>query len=220
MKDKIIAPSLLSARFECLRETVRQMETTPAGLWHLDIMDGHFVPNLTFGPLVVEAVKNLTGIPLDVHLMIENPGSYIERYAEAGASMISVHYEAVTHLQRVLRQIKDLGVKAGVALNPHTPVRVLENVLDDMDFVLIMSVNPGFSGQQFIPQTYKKLHQLREMLIRSQAGHIKVEIDGGVSPGNIVQLSEAGVDIFVSGSGIFNTPDPVATLREMYRRLH
>ncbi len=214
-----IAPSLLSADFTRLSKAVQMAEEGGAGRLHLDVMDGHFVPNLTFGPMLVEAVSRMTDLPLDVHLMIEKPERYIDQFAKAGASYISVHYEAVTHLNRVIHQIKDLGVRAGVALNPHTPVETLKDVLYALDFVLIMSVNPGFGGQKFIPQTYPKLQGLQQLF--DATGYApEVEIDGGVGSSNIRQLSGYGVQVFVAGSAVYGSADPVQSIRDMYSLLH
>ncbi len=214
-----IAPSLLSADFTRLSMAVRIAEEGGAGRLHLDVMDGHFVPNLTFGPMLVEAVSRMTDLPLDVHLMIEKPERYIDQFAKAGASYISVHYEAVTHLNRVIHQIKDLGVRAGVALNPHTPVEVLTDVLYTLDFVLIMSVNPGFGGQKFIHQTYSKLKRMQQLF--DATGYTpEVEIDGGVGLSNIQQLSGYGVRVFVAGSAVYGSEDPVRSMRDMYSLLH
>jgi len=215
MKQKKIAPSLLSADFTNIARDIKTVEGGGAHLLHLDVMDGHFVPNLTFGPFIVHAIKRVATIPLDVHLMIENPGASIESYADAGADYITVHAEATPHLHRVIQQIKNKGKKAGVSLNPHTPLIILENILQDIDLILIMSVNPGFGGQNFIPNTIKKLLDLKTMLKANNAEHIEIEVDGGIKLENIRQISDAGCDIFVSGSGIFSESDPAFTIGEM-----
>jgi ribulose-phosphate 3-epimerase len=215
MKEKKISPSLLSADFANLERDIRMLEKGGAHLLHVDVMDGHFVPNLTIGPPVVAAIKKVSTVPLDVHLMIENPGQYIDDYAKAGAAYITVHVEATHHLHRVLQQIKAHGIKAGVSLNPHTPLSTIEYVLQDLDMVLIMSVNPGFGGQSFIPQALDKVRALKKMLQDRNLNQVEIEIDGGIKLDNIKEVSEAGVDIFVSGSGIFGAPDPAAMIQRM-----
>jgi ribulose-phosphate 3-epimerase len=217
MKKKI-SPSVLSADFSRLGEEIRALETAGADYVHLDVMDGHFVPNITIGPMVVAAARSISALPLDVHLMIENADSYIDAFADAGSSLISVHPEACPHLQRTLQFIRGRGAKAAAALNPATPLCVLDHVLDDLDMILIMTVNPGFGGQKFIPAMLDKLRRLQAML--AAAGkHIPVEVDGGIVVDNIRQVSDAGADVFVSGSGILNTPDYAATIAEMHKRL-
>lgn len=212
---KKIAPSLLSADFANLERDIKMVESAGAQLLHIDVMDGHFVPNITIGPLVVDAVKKVSTIPLDVHLMIENPGDYVDAFIDAGADYLTIHVEATTHLHRVLQKIRSRGVKAGVSLNPHTPLSAIEEVLDELDLILIMSVNPGFGGQSFIPNSLDKIFRLKEMLKAKKADHIEIEIDGGIKLDNIKTVSDAGVDIFVSGSGIFGVQDPVDTIRQM-----
>lgn len=215
MKKKI-APSILSADFSRLGSEVRAVAAAGADYIHIDVMDGHFVPNITIGPLVVEAVRKVTTLPLDVHLMIENPDSYIDAFAKAGATILSVHPEACRHLQRTLQAIRDRGVTPAVALNPATPLCVLEHILDDVEMILIMTVNPGFGGQEFIPAMLPKIKKLRAML--SKAGKkISIEVDGGIVVNNIGKVSRAGADIFVSGSGIFKTPDYKKTVSAMKR---
>ena len=182
-------------------------------------MDGHFVPNITIGPVVVSAIKRVASIPLDVHLMIENPGDYVNAFIDAGADCVTVHVEAATHLHRVLQKIKSRGVKAGVSLNPHTPLSTIEEVLNDLDLILIMSVNPGFGGQSFIPNTIQKLIRLQNLLTEKKAQNIEVEVDGGIKLDNIKEVSEAGCDIFVSGSGIFKAKDPTQIVVEMIKKL-
>jgi ribulose-phosphate 3-epimerase len=216
--QKKISPSVLSADFSRLGDEIRALETAGADYVHLDVMDGHFVPNITIGPMVVAAARSISGLPLDVHLMIENADSYIDAFADAGSALISVHPEACPHLQRTLQAIRSRGAKAAAALNPATPLCVLDHVLDDLDMILIMTVNPGFGGQKFIPAMLDKLRRLQAML--AAAGkNIPVEVDGGIVVDNIRQVSDAGADVFVSGSGILNTPDYAATIAEMRRRL-
>jgi ribulose-phosphate 3-epimerase len=209
-----LAPSILTADFGHLAEGIAAAEAGGADLFHLDVMDGHFVPNLTIGPLVVEAVDKLTGLPLDVHLMIQEPDRYIERFARAGADMISVHQEAVPHLHRTIQLIKDCGAAAGVALNPATPLSSLQEILPDLDYVLLMSVNPGFGGQRFIPSVMSKIKTLRHRIDESGA-KTKIEVDGGVGPDNIVEVREQGADILVAGSAVFDGRDPEGRARAL-----
>ncbi|OQX76652.1 MAG: ribulose-phosphate 3-epimerase [Bacteroidetes bacterium 4484_249] len=216
---KKIAPSLLSADFSNLKADIKKVESGGAHLLHIDVMDGHFVPNITIGPVVVSAIKRVASIPLDVHLMIENPGDYVNAFIDAGADCVTVHVEAATHLHRVLQKIKSRGVKAGVSLNPHTPLSTIEEVLNDLDLILIMSVNPGFGGQSFIPNTIQKLIRLQNLLTEKKAQNIEVEVDGGIKLDNIKEVSEAGCDIFVSGSGIFKAKDPTQIVVEMIKKL-
>ena len=210
----VIAPSILSADFARLGEQVREVEAGGAGLIHVDVMDGHFVPNITIGPLVAAALKPVTDLPLDCHLMIAEPDRYIDEFAKAGAEMISVHVEAATHLHRTLSRIRELGVKAGAVLNPATPLSALDEVLGDLDFVLLMSVNPGFGGQKFIPAALDKLRQARE-IIDASGREIRLEIDGGVKVDNIGEIAAAGADTFVAGSAIFGSSDYAATIAAM-----
>jgi len=219
MKQKKISPSLLSADFVNLERDIKMLEEGGAHLLHVDVMDGHFVPNITIGPPVVAAINKVASIPLDVHLMIENPGNYVDDFIKAGADYLTVHVEAAPHLHRVLQQIQAQGVKAGVSLNPHTPVSLIENVLDVLDMVLIMSVNPGFGGQSFIPQTLNKVKQVKQMLKEHGKEHIEIEIDGGVKLDNIKEVADAGVDVFVSGSGIFKADDPKDMIQQMIREI-
>jgi len=208
----LLAPSILSADFSKLGEEIRSVETAGADWIHVDVMDGHFVPNLTIGPLIVEAVKPITSLPLDCHLMVSRPQDWIEAFAKAGASIITVHAEAAPHLQRLLAAIRALGCKAGVSLNPATPVSVLEDVLNDVDLVLLMSVNPGFGGQKFIPRVLEKVKALRAM----RGNHeFLIEVDGGVGSQNIRALYDAGVDVFVAGSAVFGAKDRRKALREL-----
>jgi ribulose-phosphate 3-epimerase len=217
MKKKI-APSILSADFSRLGDEVRAVAAAGADYIHIDVMDGHFVPNITIGPLIVEAVRTVTTLPLDVHLMIEHPDAYIDAFAKAGATILSVHPEACRHLQRTLRAIRDRGVTPAVALNPATPLCVLEHVLDDVEMILIMTVNPGFGGQEFIPAMLPKIKKLRAML--NKAGKkIPIEVDGGIVVNNIRAVARAGADVFVSGSGVFKTPDYKKTISAMKQLL-
>lgn len=211
-----IAPSILSADFSRLGDEIRAIEAGGADYVHVDVMDGHFVPNITIGPLVVDAVRKVTELPLDVHLMIENPDQYIPDFAKAGADIITVHYEAVPHLHRTVQLIHSLGKKAGVSLNPATPVSSLEVILDELDLVLLMSVNPGFGGQNFIPSCLPKIEALRKEIDR-RGLNIELEIDGGVKPANIAAIASAGADVFVAGSAVFGTPDYQATIAELRR---
>ena len=210
-----IAPSILSADFGRLAEEVRAIGS--ADYDHVDVMDGHFDPNLTIGPVVIEAVKRATKLPLDVHLMIDDAERWVAAYAKAGADIIGVHVEACPHLHRTLHQIRDLGKKPCVVLNPHTPVSAIEVVLPDVDQVLIMSVNPGFGGQSFIPSALDKIRALRKMI--DQRGlTIDIEVDGGIKTDNIAEVAAAGADVFVSGSGVFGTKDYAATITELRDR--
>ncbi len=212
---KKIAPSLLSANFANLEKDIKMLEAGGADMLHLDVMDGHFVPNITIGPPVVKAVKKVANIPLDVHLMISNPDFYVDAFMDAGADYLSLHVESTPHVHRVLQKIKARGIKAGVSLNPHTPVSFLENILDDIDLILIMSVNPGFGGQSFIPGSLRKIKQVRELLALNNSEHIEIEVDGGIKQDNIKEVSDAGCDIFVSGSGIFNAKNPKEMIAKM-----
>jgi ribulose-phosphate 3-epimerase len=214
-KQKKIAPSILSADFWKLGEDIELIDNAGAHVVHVDVMDGHFVPVITIGPLIVRALKARTKMPLDVHLMIENPGSHIDDFIDAGADYLTIHYEASTHLHREIQQIKAAGVKAGVSLNPHTPLNVLEDIIHDLDLILIMSVNPGFGGQSFIPHTINKLKELKQILKDKNLEHIEVEVDGGVKLNNIAEIAEAGADILVAGSAIYKAEDPTATIKEM-----
>jgi ribulose-phosphate 3-epimerase len=216
---KKIAPSILSADFSCLGDDIRAVEAAGADYIHIDVMDGHFVPNITIGPLLVEACRRVTTLPLDVHLMIENPDTYIPQFAAAGADIIVVHAEAVHHLHRTVQLIKSLGKRAGVSLNPATPLNVLDYVLDDLDLVLLMTVNPGFGGQSFIEATLPKIHALRAMLDR-RGSEAELEVDGGVNPANIARISHAGADVFVAGSAVFGKPDYTAVINELKRLAH
>ena len=207
----IIAPSLLAADFLQLQNACTMLNESEAEWFHLDIMDGRFVPNISYGPMVVEFIRKTTTKFCDVHLMIEEPERYAEAFKKAGADGITVHYEACTHLHRNIQQIKDLGLKVGVALNPHTPIELLKDVLQDIDLVLIMSVNPGFGGQSFIPHTINKIKRMREM-IDEQLLNVKIQIDGGVTTDNASLIVEAGADVLVAGSFVFKATDPIKAI--------
>ena len=210
-----IAPSILSADFAALGDAVATAERGGADLIHVDVMDGHFVPNITIGPPVVKSLKRVATRPLDVHLMIEDPDRYIEAFAAAGAAMISVHVEVLPHLHRTVHAIKALGVKAGVVLNPSTPVSVLEEIGGDVDFVLVMSVNPGFGGQSFIPRSIAKVAAVRALLDRCGNVGAAIEIDGGIDAHNAARVVAAGARILVAGNAVFGTPDPEQATREL-----
>jgi ribulose-phosphate 3-epimerase len=210
-KQIYIAPSILSADFARLAEEVAAVERCGADLLHIDVMDGHFVPNLTVGPPIVEAVKKVTKLPLDVHLMITNADAFIGEFADAGADYLTVHVEACTHLHRTVQSIKEKGVKAGVTLNPATSLHMLDQIISDVDLVLIMSVNPGFGGQHFIPSSFQKIASARQMLDRVRS-HALLEVDGGVKPENAAQILDAGADVLVAGSAIFLSQDYAATI--------
>jgi ribulose-phosphate 3-epimerase len=203
---KLIAPSILSADFSRLGEEIKAAEKAGADLIHIDVMDGHFVPNITIGPLIVEAVKKVTDLPLDVHLMIENPDLYIKNFADAGADMISVHAEACTHLNRTLNLIKSFKKQAGIALNPATSINEVKWVLEYTDFIVLMTVNPGFGGQSFISNSIDKIKDVKQML-KNKGLKVLIQVDGGVNENTIEDISNAGVDIFVAGSAVFNGSD-------------
>ena len=210
-----IAPSILSADFSRLAEEIRTVELAGADLLHVDVMDGHFVPNITIGPLVVDAIKPKTKLPLDVHLMIENPDQYIESFIKAGADIVSVHAEATVHLHRTIHLIKSLGAKASVALNPATSIYGLEHILEDLDMVLLMTVNPGFGGQSFIPSVLPKIKQLREIIEKKNLS-IDIQVDGGVNDSTVREVVDAGANVLVAGSYVFNHKDrkqAIASLR-------
>jgi len=214
---KKIAPSILSADFSRLGDEVRAVAAAGADYIHVDVMDGHFVPNITIGPLVVEAVRRVTDLPLDVHLMIRNPDLYIADFATAGADIIVVHAEATHHLHRTIQLIKSRGKRAGVSLNPATPLHCLDYVLDDLDLVLLMTVNPGFGGQSFIDACLPKIHALRGILDK-RGLETELEVDGGVKTDNIGRISHAGADVFVAGSAVFGSHDYATTIAELKQR--
>jgi len=211
-----IAPSILSADFGRLADEVRAVSAAGADYVHVDVMDGHFVPNLTIGPMVVAAIRKATQLPLDVHLMIERPGDYIDAFAKAGADLIGVHEEACPHLHRVLQQIRHAGKRASVTLNPHTPWQHIRYVLEDVDQVLIMSVNPGFGGQAFIPNVLPKIGELREEIVR-RGLDVDIEVDGGIKVDNVAAVAAAGANVLVAGSAVFEHPDYAATIAALRR---
>jgi ribulose-phosphate 3-epimerase len=209
-----IAPSILAANFACLGEAIRAVEQAGVSMLHVDVMDGHFVPNISIGVPVVESLRKATRLTLDVHLMIENPDRYVEAFAEAGANMISVHQEATPHLDRVLTAIREHGCDPGVVINPATPVSTLTEVLDKVGHVLVMSVNPGFGGQSFIPNSTEKIRQLRDL--RARYNHaFRIEVDGGIGPETLPDVVRAGAQILVACTSVFHTPDPGAAVRKM-----
>lgn len=212
----LIAPSLLAADFANLQRDIEMVNESQADWFHLDIMDGLFVPNISYGMPVVKAIKEHAKKPLDVHLMIVDPDRYIHTFAQLGSNFLSVHYEACTHLHRTVQAIRQEGMKAGVALNPHTPIAVLEDIITDVDLLLIMSVNPGFGGQSFIENTYKKVSQAKELITKTGSKAL-IEVDGGVNATNTPKLVAAGADVLVAGSFVFNTPDPKKTIEALKR---
>jgi ribulose-phosphate 3-epimerase len=214
MKNTLIAPSVLAADFANLQREIEMINNSQADWFHIDIMDGVFVPNICFGMPVLEAITKHATKTIDVHLMIVDPDRYINTFKNLGADILTVHYEACTHLHRTLQAIKAEGMKAGVALNPHTNVSLLEDVIKDIDMVCIMSVNPGFGGQSFIENTYKKVAQLKELIVRNNASTL-IEIDGGVTNKNASQLVDAGADVLVAGSFVFKAEDPIATIADL-----
>jgi ribulose-phosphate 3-epimerase len=209
--NHLIAPSILAADFANLQRDIEMINQSEADWMHVDIMDGIFVPNISFGFPVVKAVNKHAKKPLDVHLMIVEPDRYLENFKDAGAAGMTVHYEVCPNLHRTVQHIKELGCRAGVALNPHTPVALLEDIIADLDMVLIMSVNPGFGGQRFIEHTYKKLYEVKKMSEELNPG-LFIEVDGGVDEKNIVKLAEAGANVFVAGNSVFSATDPMATI--------
>jgi ribulose-phosphate 3-epimerase len=210
----LVAPSILSADFAALGDAIAAVERGGADLIHVDVMDGHFVPNITIGPPVVRSIKRVTHVPLDVHLMIADPDRYLDAFASAGAAMMSVHVEVLPHLHRTVHAIKALGVKAGVVLNPATPVGTLEDIAADLDYVLVMSVNPGFGGQTFIPRSESKVREVRALLDRA-GSRADIEIDGGIDLANVARVVAAGARIIVAGSAVFHSPDPERATREL-----
>ena len=208
---KLVAPSILAADFNKLGDQIEMLNRSEADFVHCDVMDGVFVPNISFGIPIIQAVHRITKKPLDVHLMIVNPEKYINEFYKAGASVITVHYEACTHLHRIVQQIKNLGIKASVCLNPHTPVALLEDVISELDVVLLMSVNPGFGGQLFIENTYRKTIALKEMILRQNSSAL-IEVDGGVNFEVGKKLYDSGADILVAGSFVFNAKNPIETI--------
>lgn len=217
MKNTFIAPSVLAADFANLQRDIEMINSSEADWFHIDIMDGVFVPNISFGMPVLEAINRHAKKTIDVHLMIVNPDQYIKTFAKLGTNNLTVHYEACTHLHRTLQAIKAEGMKAGVALNPHTNVNLLEDIINDIDLVCIMSVNPGFGGQSFIENTYTKIKSLKEIITRKGTSTL-IEIDGGVTDKNAAQLVEAGADVLVAGSYVFGAADPVATIADLKQR--
>ncbi|MDH3329203.1 MAG: ribulose-phosphate 3-epimerase [Desulfobulbaceae bacterium] len=216
MNSKMIAPSILSADFSRLGEEIQAVEAAGADVIHVDVMDGHFVPNITIGPLVVKAVRKITSLPLDVHLMISDADRYVEEFANAGADWITVHVEACIHLHRTIHQIKNLGKKAGAVLNPASSLATLDEILPDLDLVMLMSVNPGFGGQSFIESSLEKVRRLRAR-IETVGRPIGIEVDGGISPATITGIAEAGANIFVAGSAVFGHEDYRSQINEMKR---
>lgn len=214
MKKASIAPSLLAADFGNLQRDVEMVNASEATYHHIDVMDGVFVPNISYGMPVVKAIQKHATIPLDVHLMIVDPDRYLEEFANLGAHILTVHYEACTHLHRTIQAIKALGMKAGVALNPHTNVVLLEDIIQDVDLVLIMSVNPGFGGQSFIENTYDKIKAAKELITRKNSSAL-IEVDGGVTTANSQKLIDAGADVLVAGSFVFKSDDPTITIKEL-----
>jgi ribulose-phosphate 3-epimerase len=214
MKNTLIAPSVLSADFGNLQRDIEMINNSDADWFHVDIMDGVFVPNISFGMPVLETIKKHATKPLDVHLMIVEPDKYINTFAKLGADVLTVHYEACTHLHRTIQAIKSSGMKAGVALNPHTSVAVLEDIIQDLDLVLLMSVNPGFGGQSFIENTYSKIERLKKLILEKKSSAL-IEIDGGVTNKNAKKLADTGADVLVAGSFVFGSQNPKATITEL-----
>jgi ribulose-phosphate 3-epimerase len=214
--DHLVSPSLLAANFANLEKDVMMINGSEADWLHLDIMDGVFVPNISFGFPVIKAVKKVAAKPLDVHLMITDPDRYLTQFCDVGANNLTVQYEACTHLHRTVTEIRNLGMKAGVALNPHTPVSLLKNILPSVDMVLIMTVNPGFGGQLFISESYNKIAELRKM-IDTGGFKVLIEVDGGIDTINAARLIESGVNVLVAGNSVFSSKDPVKTIQKLKR---
>ncbi len=214
MSQHLVAPSLLSADFTRLGEDIEMVNRSEADWFHIDVMDGVFVPNISFGMPVIKAIGKIAKKPLDVHLMIVQPERYFETFRDLGAAYLSIHYEAVTHLHRAVHQIRELGMKAGVVLNPHTPVSVLEEIISEVDLVLLMSVNPGFGGQKFIEATYDKISKLKKLITEKKSVAL-IEVDGGVDLQNAGKLFMAGANVLVAGNTVFSSPDPAATIRAL-----
>ncbi|HEV2386854.1 MAG TPA: ribulose-phosphate 3-epimerase [Candidatus Acidoferrales bacterium] len=212
-----IAPSILAANFACLEREIQAVESGGAKRLHVDVMDGHFVPNLTIGVPVVASLRQVSTLPFEVHLMISNPGDFIDPFARAGADLLYVHQEATPHLDRVLHAILERGLEAGVAINPATPVGMIAEVLDLASVVLVMTVNPGFGGQQFIPRSLARIRELAEMRAR-HAGAFRIAVDGGIGPENVADVARAGAEILVAGTSVFHTPDPGAAVRQLIER--
>lgn len=211
---KLLSPSILSSDFSDLKNQLRILELGNADWVHLDIMDGNFVPNLTFGPIIVEAINKLTNLPLDTHLMISKPDEFLEDFVKAGSDVLTVHQEAVIHLHRTIMKIKSLGVKAGVSINPATPVCAIENILDEVDLVLVMSVNPGFGGQKFISSSLRKISELRNLKEKNNYQYL-IEVDGGIDIDNVKMILEAGADVIVAGAAIFKSENPAQKVTEL-----
>lgn len=208
----LVAPSLLAANFLNLETDIQMVNNSVADWFHVDVMDGHFVPNISFGFSIISQIKSIATKPLDVHLMISNADQYIDMFKSAGADHLTVHYESCTHLHRTIQAIRNAEMKAGVVINPHTPVELLEDIVSEVDIVLLMSVNPGFGGQKFIPSTYERIVRLKEMLLRKNSNAL-IEVDGGVDTNNAAKLVKNGVDVLVAGSTVFNAKDPANTIK-------
>ncbi len=210
----LVAPSLLAANFLNLEKDIKMVNESQADWFHVDVMDGHFVPNISFGFSIISQIKSIASKPLDVHLMISNPDQYIEEFKKSGANHLTVHYETCPHLHRSIDSIKENDMKAGVVINPHNPVSLLSDIVADVDIVLIMSVNPGFGGQKFIPSTYRRISELKELILRKNSKAL-IEVDGGVDTTNAGKLLEAGADILVAGSFVFGSEKPVKTIEQL-----
>jgi ribulose-phosphate 3-epimerase len=210
----LVSPSILTANFANLQKDIEMLNDSQADWIHVDVMDGVFVPNISFGFAIIKQIKAIAKKPLDVHLMIVDPDRYLEEFRDAGADVITVHYEACTHLNRTIQKIKELGCKAGVALNPHTPVALLDDIIEEIDMVMIMSVNPGFGAQKFLSNTYKKIADVK-VLSKDRNPDLYIEIDGGVGLGNFARLLDTGANVLVAGNAVFSAPDPVATIEHL-----